>query len=187
MAGGHVCSFDPICHNHSPLKTIDNTAKWQTGILLHNRPFFFFFSFNCLLQQNTDYWKFTLNATVSFTRCTIVKMGEDRSAWKRWRCWSRYGRLDGGTNFKCNPSNISHYFRYGPQGETVALKVMHRGMLFWMHLFIHLFKQSKPCIASTSELCILSGSNSDMFWDLRAGLLNEQTSWTDFKYCHKKN
>ena len=138
--------------------------------------FFFFFSFNCLLQQNTDYWKFTLNATVSFTRCTIVKMGEDRSAWKRWRCWSRYGRLDGGTNFKCNPSNISHYFRYGPQGETVALKVMHRGMLFWMHLFIHLFKQSKPCIASTSELCILSGSNSDMFWDLRAGLLNEQTS-----------
>lgn len=60
-------------------------------------------------------------------------------------------------------------------------------MLFWMHLFIHLFKQSKPCIASTSELCILSGSNSDMFWRFfTCRSLSEQTSWTDFKYCHKK-
>lgn len=28
MAGGHVCSLDPNCHDHSLLKTIDNTAKW---------------------------------------------------------------------------------------------------------------------------------------------------------------
>lgn len=52
MAGGHVCRFDPICHNHCPLKTIDNTAKWQTGMLLHSSLLISETSY-CLLQLNT--------------------------------------------------------------------------------------------------------------------------------------
>lgn len=92
--------------------------------------------------------------------------------WKQW-C---YDWLNGDANFKFTSLKFTNHFKYGYQGYTVALKAnVHRGM----HLFIHLFKQSKPCIASTSERCILSASNSDMFRDLRAGLWagrpNEQT------------
>lgn len=66
MAGGHVCSLDPNCHDHSLLKTIDNTAKWWSGlltseVLLHR--------FQKLRIHYSKIWlKSFLNATVSLGR-----------------------------------------------------------------------------------------------------------------------
>lgn len=72
--GARFCRFDPLCHNHCPLKTIDNTAKWQAEALLHSS------SFSSPINKNkTQITEFTLNASVPFQQWCHVGTAQ-------WRC-----------------------------------------------------------------------------------------------------
>lgn len=140
MAGGHVCSLDPNCHDHSLLKTIDNTAKWWSGlltseVLLH--------IFQKLRIHYSKIWlKSFLNATVSLGRVgtnkqkqKTVTLGEEIT---KGEATAHFGRLKRKLNF------ISLKIQFPQRRWTAALK---RNVV-WMLLFAHLFKM-RLHIAST--------------------------------------
>lgn len=109
MAGGHVCSLDPNCHDHSLLKTIDNIAKWWSGlltseVLLH--------IFQKLRIHYSKIWlKSFLNATVSLGRVgtnkqnqKTVTLGEEVT---KGEATAHFGRLKRKLNFYFPQNSIS--------------------------------------------------------------------------------